>query len=155
MFSRGHSHSRSPALCRPLLVPGGLFQGTPRPTVISHDLSVSDAAKQPPAGPLQPYRPPPLRPGYGTRGRPIPLKVNLFPVRFPRGELYHYDVTITPNCPKRICRVVFEALMKKYAKDFIGRQRPVFDGSKNMYCRQELPIPEKEVYMYCGKFRLL
>ena len=101
------------------------------------------AAQQPTAGPLvrKEYRPPPPRPGYGTRGQPIQLKVNLFPVRFPRGELYHYDITIAPKCPKRINRVVFEALMEKYARDIIGRQKPVFDGSKNMYCRQQLPIP--------------
>ncbi len=92
---------------------------------------------------LQPYRPPPPRPGYGTKGTPIQLKVNLFPVRFPRGELYHYDVTITPTCPKWINRIVFDALMNKYSKEW--RQRPVFDGSKNMYCRQQLRIPQGQV----------
>ncbi len=116
--------------------------------------------QRPAAGPLQPYRPPPYRPppdrpGYGTKGDPIPLKVNLFPVRFPRGEIYHYDVTITPTCPKKINRVVFEGLMKKYAGEHIGRQKPVFDGSKNMYCRQQLRIPEGKVLVRTALYSLI
>ena len=73
------------------------------------------------------------------------MRVNLFPVTFPQGELYHYDVTITPKCPKRINRVVFEALMKTYAGKLVRDQKPAFDGNKNMYCRKQLPIPDGKV----------
>ena len=94
---------------------------------------------------IMPYRPPPDRPGYGRTGRPIALKANLFPVTLPRGEIYHYDVTIEPKCPKRVNRIVFEEVIRRNKKYDVAKFKPVFDGSKNMYTRGKLPIPEGKV----------
>ena len=33
----------------------------------------------------------------------------------------------------------------KNAGDLVRDQKPVFDGNKNMYCREQLPIPDGEV----------
>ena len=38
----------------------------------------------------------PLRPGFGTEGKVIKFRTNLFPVRVPTGPLYEYNVKITP-----------------------------------------------------------
>ncbi|KAJ2913428.1 hypothetical protein MD484_g6984, partial [Candolleomyces efflorescens] len=39
----------------------------------------------------------PLRPGYGTRGRPVTLRANFFAVRLPKGPIYRYTIEITPK----------------------------------------------------------
>ncbi|KAF8637180.1 hypothetical protein AX17_002993 [Amanita inopinata Kibby_2008] len=41
----------------------------------------------------------PLRPGYGTRGTPITLRANFFPVRLPKGPYYDYAVVVTDTAP--------------------------------------------------------
>ena len=110
--------------------------------IVSHFLAVMQP--QTAAGPLAlpgSKRLPP-RPGYGREGRPITLRANLFPVQLPQGILYHYDIDITPNCPKKINRIMFEALLKN---ECFGNQKPVFDGKKNMYCHSQLPIPDGTV----------
>ena len=40
---------------------------------------------------------PPPRPGFGTKGRPIQLRTNHFKIDLPRGNIYHYDVSIQPE----------------------------------------------------------
>lgn len=80
----------------------------------------------------------PLRPGFGREGRPIQLYANHFALKIPEGTIYHYDVEITPSkCPRSLNREVMEAVVKKYAAK-LGRQRPVFDGKKNLYTRNRL-----------------
>ena len=63
----------------------------------------------------------------------------------PRGEIYHYDVTIEPKCPKRVNRIVFEEVIRRNKKYDVAKFKPVFDGSKNMYTCGKLPIPEGKV----------
>jgi len=87
----------------------------------------------------------PRRPNIGTEGRPIPLRANHFPITMPRGFLHHYDVTITPDkCPRKINREIVETMVSSYSKIFIG-QRPVFDGRKNMFTRDDLPIGRDKI----------
>jgi len=47
----------------------------------------------------------PLRPGFGTVGRPIKLRANFFPVKVPKGPLFEYDVSISPVAGTAIRRV--------------------------------------------------
>ena len=52
----------------------------------------------------------PLRPGYGTLGRPVKLRSNFFPIRVPKGPLYEYEVEIdpSPGTSKRVKRRIFQ-----------------------------------------------
>ncbi|XP_076338021.1 protein argonaute-2-like isoform X1 [Tachypleus tridentatus] len=87
----------------------------------------------------------PRRPNVGTDGRPIMLRANHFEISMPRGYLHHYDVTITPDkCPRRVNREIVETMVQAYSKIF-GSQKPVFDGRKNMYTRDDLPIGKDKV----------
>ena len=88
----------------------------------------------------------PRHPSFGTQGRQINLRANFFPVRFPPGTLYHYDVAIVPGkCPRRINRKVIEAIVSKYKKLYFKTHLPSFDGRKNLYCREELPIGDTQL----------
>ncbi|KAH7948294.1 hypothetical protein HPB52_020264 [Rhipicephalus sanguineus] len=110
----------------------------------------------------------PRRPNVGTEGRPILLRANHFQISMPRGFLHHYDVTITPDkCPRKVnrwvvppppleiiseskcvnknpcCREIIETMVQSYSKIF-GNQKPVFDGRKNMYTRDDLPLGKEK-----------
>uniref|UniRef100_A0A183T6C1 Protein argonaute-1 n=1 Tax=Schistocephalus solidus TaxID=70667 RepID=A0A183T6C1_SCHSO len=90
---------------------------------------------------------PPPRPGRGTEGRPIALRANHFEIRMPKGFLHHYDVAISPDkCPRRVNREIIETMVNSmhYQKYFYN-QKPVFDGRRNMYTRQPLPISNEKV----------
>jgi eukaryotic translation initiation factor 2C len=53
----------------------------------------------------------PLRPGFGTLGKPITLRANFFPVRIPKGPIYDYNVEITPKTEiNRLKTRIFELL---------------------------------------------
>ncbi|CAG2161723.1 unnamed protein product [Oppiella nova] len=87
----------------------------------------------------------PRRPNIGTDGRLITLRANHFQITMPRGFLHHYDITITPDkCPRKINREIIETMVQSYSKIF-GTQKPVFDGRKNMYTRDDLPIGRDKV----------
>lgn len=87
----------------------------------------------------------PRRPNLGTEGRPIMLRANHFEIRMPRGYLHHYDVTITPDkCPRKVNREIIETMVQSYSKIF-GNLKPVFDGRKNMYTRDDLPVGTEKV----------
>lgn len=80
----------------------------------------------------------PPRPGYGTRGRRIPLQTNFFEVKIPSElSLYHYDVVIEPDVPRVMKRNVMKAAIAKYKATFLG-QFPVYDGEKALYCHKKL-----------------
>ena len=97
---------------------------------------------------------PPKRPNFGTVGRPIALRTNFFQVRLPKGDIHHYDLSISPDkCPRRVNRNVVEAMVNTYHKVF-GGQRPVFDGRKNLYSSKALPIGRKPVSVNCRKMQL-
>ncbi|XP_033109683.1 protein argonaute-2-like isoform X1 [Anneissia japonica] len=100
-----------------------------------------------PSPPLEEI-PCPTRPNVGTEGRPIVLRANHFQIRIPRGEIYHYDITITPDkCPRRVNREVIETLVKQCSPRIFANLRPVFDGRKNLYTKEPLPIGNDPVEM--------
>ena len=50
---------------------------------------------------------PPPRTSFGSEGKSIRLHANHFVMNVPKGYLYQYNITITPEkCPKRINRFV-------------------------------------------------
>ncbi|GFQ68100.1 protein argonaute-2 [Trichonephila clavata] len=105
--------------------------------------------QQPPGGSQQPPDLPtfvcPRRPNLGTEGRPILLRANHFEIRMPRGYLHHYDVTITPDkCPRKVNREIIETMVQSYSKIF-SNLKPVFDGRKNMYTRDDIPIGSEKM----------
>lgn len=53
----------------------------------------------------------PLRPDFGTKGRPIKLRANFFPVKVPKGPLHEYEVSISPSmntAMRRVKRRIFQ-----------------------------------------------
>ena len=100
---------------------------------------------EPQAGPIMPTFVSPRRPDVGHDGRSISLRANHFQITMPRGFLHHYDVTITPDkCPRKINREIIETMVQAYKKIF-SNIKPVFDGRKNMYTRDDLPIGRDKV----------
>ncbi|KAK7474888.1 hypothetical protein BaRGS_00033843, partial [Batillaria attramentaria] len=110
-----------------------------------------DPLVPPPTVPVMP--PPPLadftcpaRPNHGTEGRTILLRANHFQVRIPKGYIHHYDVSITPDkCPRRVNREIIETMVKAYQQKIFFKTKPVFDGRKNLYSRDHLPIGTEKV----------
>lgn len=87
----------------------------------------------------------PRRPNYGRNGYPILLRANHFQITMPRGFLHHYDITITPDkCPRKINREIIETMVQAYNKLF-SNIKPVFDGRKNMYTRDDLHIGRDKI----------
>ncbi|KAL3887901.1 hypothetical protein ACJMK2_000288 [Sinanodonta woodiana] len=88
----------------------------------------------------------PQRPNHGTDGRPIMLRANHFQVRIPKGVIHHYDIAITPDkCPRRVNREIIETMVTAYSQKIFQGQKPVFDGRKNLYSRDPLPIGREKV----------
>ena len=94
----------------------------------------------------------PKRPGYGTKGRDIQLQANFFELKLPKGDIHHYDVTIIPDkCPRAVNHAVVQTMVDQYHKMF-GGQKPVFDGRKNLYSRNPLPIDKEKVGLVLKQF---
>ncbi|PAA62469.1 hypothetical protein BOX15_Mlig003634g2 [Macrostomum lignano] len=85
---------------------------------------------------------PPMRPDRGQEGRHIGLRANHFEIRLPKGFLHHYDVSIVPDkCPRRVNREIVNTMVNSmHHQSFFFNQRPVFDGRKNLYARDPLPL---------------
>ena len=97
---------------------------------------------------------PPKRPNFGTVGKTIALRTIFFQVRLPKGDIHHYDLSISPDkCPRRVNRNVVETMVNTYHKVF-GGQRPVFDGRKKPYRGKALPIGRKPVSVNCRNLQL-
>lgn len=92
---------------------------------------------------------PPRRPDFGKAGKPIKLHANFFKLQVPNNHfMYHYDVEIEPSrCPRHVNHQVIDAVIQKYSKNtFLGR-RPAFDGKKNIYSREKLPVGKDGVVL--------
>ncbi|PZQ91291.1 MAG: hypothetical protein DI548_01900 [Flavobacterium johnsoniae] len=82
----------------------------------------------------------PQRPNHGVEGRAILLRANHFSVRIPGGTIQHYTVEVQPDkCPRRVNREIIACMINMYNKCF-ANIRPVYDGKRNMYTRELLPI---------------
>ena len=98
-----------------------------------------------PNGVLQEFQCP-SRPDYGSEGRQILLKVNHFQVKIPKGFIHHYDVAIFPEkCPRRVNREIVDTMVQAYSQKIFNGQLPVFDGRRNLYSREPLPIGREKV----------
>lgn len=83
----------------------------------------------------------PRRPNQGQLGRPIMLRANFFKVEMPSADIFHYDISITPDkCPRRVNREIIETMVKRFQANIFSERRPVYDGRKNLYTTKPLPI---------------
>ncbi|KAG2670879.1 hypothetical protein I3843_14G106300 [Carya illinoinensis] len=87
----------------------------------------------------------PKRPGFGTAGRKTVVRANHFLVEVADRDLYHYDVSITPEVTsKKINRDVMRQLIELYGESHLGRRRPAYDGRKSLYAAGPFPFESKE-----------
>ncbi|KAH9474635.1 Protein argonaute PNH1 [Psilocybe cubensis] len=122
---------------------GGIFQGGPanvdaRLTDNSQDALVAAFRNLQ----LKPKELP-LRPGFGTSGKPIKLRANFFPVKMPKGPLYEYDVSISPSTSiKRVKRRIFQLAEQTPAWAAQGLRGSVaHDHSAKLISSKTLPQP--------------
>ncbi|KAG0548150.1 hypothetical protein BDA96_01G141900 [Sorghum bicolor] len=86
----------------------------------------------------------PARPGYGTVGRRCQVRANHVLVQLADKDIYHYDVTITPESVSRARnRWIINELVSLHKKHLDGRL-PVYDGSKSLFTAGPLPFKSKE-----------
>ncbi|XP_071810856.1 protein argonaute-2-like isoform X3 [Apostichopus japonicus] len=138
-----------PARGAPASGPGVPGQGGPAAPPPAPGGQIGQPPVQSPSPPLMDQVLLPRRPGIGLEGRKILLRANHFQMKIPHGDIYHYDVTISPEkCPRRVNREVIDYLVGAYSRStpkiFEG-QMPVFDGRKNMYTKKQLPIGQEKV----------
>ena len=79
------------------------------------------------------------RPDHGREGRPIYLRANHFKIKLPNIDIFHYEVTITPEkCPRRVNREVIDTMFRANSNIFPSGHKPVYDGRKNLYSKNPL-----------------
>uniref|UniRef100_A0A1D1YXN1 Protein argonaute-3 n=1 Tax=Anthurium amnicola TaxID=1678845 RepID=A0A1D1YXN1_9ARAE len=79
------------------------------------------------------------RPGLGTVGRRIKVHANFFEVKaLPQTNIFHYDVTISPEVPPRLNWKIFERFVQTERAGALRGATSVFDGRKNMFTNKEL-----------------
>uniref|UniRef100_A0A4W3HCY2 Argonaute RISC component 4 n=1 Tax=Callorhinchus milii TaxID=7868 RepID=A0A4W3HCY2_CALMI len=89
---------------------------------------------------------PPRRPGLGTVGKPIRLLANHFQVQIPKIDVYHYEVDIKPEKrPRRVNREVVDTMVRHFKMQIFGDRQPGYDGKRNMYTANPLPIGRERV----------
>ncbi|KAI0631492.1 Piwi-domain-containing protein [Trametes polyzona] len=85
----------------------------------------------------------PLRPGWGTLGRPSVLRTNFFAVKMPKNAvLYEYEVDISPNAQAkgdRRSRIL--ELMERDPAFANWKQHVAHDRSQRLVSSRELPQP--------------
>jgi hypothetical protein len=68
------------------------------------------------------------------QGRVINVRTNFFEVKsLPGANIYHYNVTITPEVPPILNRQIFQHLEELHSKRNLGKIKSVYDGHKNLY----------------------
>lgn len=94
-----------PARGAPASGPGVPGQGGPAAPPPAPGGQIGQPPVQSPSPPLMDQVLLPRRPGIGLEGRKILLRANHFQMKIPHGDIYHYDVTISPEkCPRRVNR---------------------------------------------------
>ncbi|GJN91402.1 hypothetical protein Rhopal_004423-T1 [Rhodotorula paludigena] len=96
-----------------------------------------------PAPPQSSLLVPMRRPGVGTSGQVISVRVNAFPVNAPDKTIYHYDVKISPtdaDRPKRLNRRIWQYFASSQAP--FGRVAVAYDGKAMAYSPVRLPADE-------------
>nr|CAD7264340.1 unnamed protein product [Timema shepardi] len=80
----------------------------------------------------------------GTKGRKTIVETNhlfLDLSKVSKNDIYHYDVAIDPDKPKRLMRMI----MKTFKQAHYPNRYPAFDGRKNLYSSGPLPFPNDEL----------
>jgi len=89
----------------------------------------------------------PLRPDFGTEGRPISLKANVFPLTFPKNtKIYHYDIEIVSDRLKKDEKRDFFRDFCKQNKHLFketGRYGFAYDGEKNVYTIEKIVMTKR------------
>ena len=92
---------------------------------------------------------PPSRPaqgGVGTRGRPIMLRINFFPIILPKDKIHMYHVDVYDDNKKSedksvrqkfVCNSVMENLIRTFREDFKG-EMPVYDRQAALFTKKPL-----------------
>lgn len=123
MFPR----SSSSVMQKPSLAPGGPVGGRPDEMPLAQVFLA------------------PRRPNHGNDGRPVNLRANHFQVRIPGGVIQHYEINVSPEkCPRRVNREIVNTMVRAYSRIF-SQLKPVYDGKKNMYTKEPLPIGKDKV----------
>ncbi|KAJ4832122.1 argonaute 5 [Turnera subulata] len=90
---------------------------------------------------------PPMRRGFGTVGNKVMVRANHFAVQIADKDLYHYDVTITPEVTsKKVNREVISKLVDSY-KAQLGGRVAAYDGRKSLYTAGPLPFESKDDFV--------
>ncbi|XP_031261888.1 protein argonaute MEL1-like [Pistacia vera] len=85
------------------------------------------------------------RPGYGTFGARCVIRANHFLVELEDRDLYHYDVSITPEVTSRgVNRAVMKELLNVNGKTHFNDRKPAYDGRKGFYTAGALPFTSKD-----------
>ncbi|XP_067145142.1 protein argonaute-1-like [Centruroides vittatus] len=94
------------------------------------------------------------RPGIGKEGEPIRLLSNYYPIEFPRGEIFHYEVEINMENTNQSTKKKYKCQNTKMRRKIMDTLftanatfsdfYPAFDGMKNIYTRNPLPIVSEE-----------
>ncbi|KTF86032.1 hypothetical protein cypCar_00014445, partial [Cyprinus carpio] len=114
-------------------------------TETERDPSAMEALGPGPPAPTSLFQPP-RRPGLGTVGKPIRLLANHFQVQIPKIDVYHYDIDIKPEKrPRRVNREVVDTMVRHFKMQIFGDRQPGYDGKRNMYTANPLPIGRDRV----------
>lgn len=71
---------------------------------------------------------------YGTSGRNIRVRTNFYEItHLPQKNVFHYDITITPDLPPSMNRKVWKCFEDQFLDTVLGGIRPVYDGRKNIF----------------------
>ncbi|EJT97024.1 Piwi-domain-containing protein [Dacryopinax primogenitus] len=91
------------------------------------------------------------RPGYGTAGKQLPVIVNAFPLTCPPMTIFHYDVVINKGdeqkLPLRLNLELIDRMQSKTYREIFARCAASYDGRKNLYTAQPIPLPEDRKFL--------
>ncbi|ESQ51256.1 hypothetical protein EUTSA_v10016181mg [Eutrema salsugineum] len=86
-----------------------------------------------------------VRPGFGQAGKKLTIRANHFLVQVADRDLYHYDVSISPEViSKKVNRDVMTTLVRTYGESHLAQKTPAYDGRKSIYTAGPLPFESKE-----------
>ena len=87
----------------------------------------------------------PVRPGFGTDGRPIKLRANFFPIKVRSSTYYEYDVALSPvagTAIRRVKRRIFQLAEQSSDWERFGLKNTVaHDHSAKLISPKALPQP--------------
>ncbi len=91
----------------------------------------------------------PLRPGYGTAGRPISLRANFFSLRLPKKMLlYDYEVKITPDDVRGPRKTLIFELLEGSSECAPYASFIAHDSSQRIVSTRQLPQPLQVTITY-------